>query len=66
LIAGTCNVTDAAGNTATSTTFVVHVVYNFVGFLPPYSVDKGYKINSAIPLKWQYADAAGFKNFCAV
>jgi hypothetical protein len=27
--------------------------------LPPYSVDKGYKIKSAIPLKWQYADAAG-------
>jgi hypothetical protein len=66
LIAVTCNASDAAGNASTPTTFIVHVVYNFVGLLPPYSVDKGYMIKSAIPLKWQSADAAGFKNFCTV
>ena len=37
------------------------IQYNFVGLLAPYAkpTEKAFKIGSAIPLKWQYADKSG-------
>ena len=46
----------ASNNTASP--YVENVTYNFSGLLDPYAPPgvRGYKVNSAIPLKWQYAD----------
>jgi len=55
----TVTATDNAGNSDTKTiTYYVH--YGFNGLLSPYQAwPKAFKINSSIPLKWQYTDADG-------
>ena len=50
-----------AGNTNyNSASGTVHdvITYGFYGLLSPYTPNKSYKIKSAIPLKWQYTNAA--------
>jgi Bacterial Ig-like domain (group 3)/Galactose oxidase, central domain/Immunoglobulin I-set domain len=65
LTAGPHNITavysgddDFFGSNNNSSPFVENVDYNFSGLLDPYAPPgvRGYKVNSAIPLKWQYAD----------
>jgi Bacterial Ig-like domain (group 3)/Galactose oxidase, central domain len=65
LTAGPHNITAAYGGDSdylasdnTASPFVENVNYNFLGLFDPYAPPgvRGYKVNSAIPLKWQYAD----------
>jgi hypothetical protein len=52
----TVTATDKAGNEA-SVTVTYTVKYGFKGLLAPYQAPpKAFKINSSIPLKWQYTD----------
>jgi hypothetical protein len=55
------NYVNADGNfvNSGSGSMIETVAYNFLGFYSPYSPPSAgvaYKINSAIPLQWQYAD----------
>jgi hypothetical protein len=50
---------DNAGNVA-EMTVTYNVLYDFNGLLSPYQAPpRAYKINSSIPLKWQYTDYYG-------
>ena len=62
----TCNATDAHGNAATPTTFVVHVVYNWTGFFQPVDnngVFNTVKAGSAIPIKFNLGGNQGLSIF---
>jgi len=51
---------DNAGNESQAVIVTYYVEYGFKGLLSPYQEPpKSYKINSSIPLKWQYTDDSG-------
>ncbi len=50
---------DSNYNSSASATALHTVHAQFVGLIEPYKKDLVAKINSTIPLKWQYADVAG-------
>ena len=63
----TCNKTDAAGNTATATTFKVNVLYKFAGFFNPInnSALNSVKAGQAIPVKFSLGGNMGMAIFDA-
>ncbi len=51
---------DFAGNASEAVAAAYHVHYAFNGLLPPYQAPpSAFKINSSVPLRWQYTDVLG-------